>query len=310
MSIRELEKIWAEFDNTQKNEHINKDEKINTNGQEWEYVSICKNCSGDIGENNVCYQCGFSLREERIELHNVFETCMPVTSVKPLFKSKITKMQEWYMWSNNEKNEYKLKVCVQELCKKLKIADCLVGSIVETVILVMNVIKNNDGTKRARVKQGIILVCIHYVSKDTSTPYSYSELTKRLSLDIKNVTRAERLILELINAKKLNIDKDLILQNLKPFDYIINTIKQKYIKINPEILDKVKSLIEICDDNDLLLDHTPLSIGVCCFYYILKMEKINVDIKLFAEMYDLSLVTVVKTYNKLKVYEKQILELL
>jgi transcription initiation factor TFIIIB Brf1 subunit/transcription initiation factor TFIIB len=310
MSIRELEKIWAEFDNTQKNEHINKDEKINTNGQEWEYVSICKNCSGDIGENNVCYQCGFSLREERIELHNVFETCMPVTSVKPLFKSKITKMQEWYMWSNNEKNEYKLKVCVQELCKKLKIADCLVGSIVETVILVMNVIKNNDGTKRARVKQGIILVCIHYVSKDTSTPYSYSELTKRLSLDIKYVTRAERLILELINAKKLNIDKDLILQNLKPFDYIINTIKQKYIKINPEILDKVKSLIEICDDNDLLLDHTPLSIGVCCFYYILKMEKINVDIKLFAEMYDLSLVTVVKTYNKLKVYEKQILELL
>ena len=257
MSIRELEKIWAEFDNTQKNEHINKDEKINTNGQEWEYVSICKNCSGDIGENNVCYQCGFSLREERIELHNVFETCMPVTSVKPLFKSKITKMQEWYMWSNNEKNEYKLKVCVQELCKKLKIADCLVGSIVETVILVMNVIKNNDGTKRARVKQGIILVCIHYVSKDTSTPYSYSELTKRLSLDIKYVTRAERLILELINAKKLNIDKDLILQNLKPFDYIINTIKQKYIKINPEILDKVKSLIEICDDNDLLLDHTP-----------------------------------------------------
>jgi transcription initiation factor TFIIIB Brf1 subunit/transcription initiation factor TFIIB len=310
MSIRELEEIWAEFDNTQKNEHINKDEKINTNGQEWEYVSICKNCSGDIGENNVCYQCGFSLREERIELHNVFETCMPVTSVKPLFKSKITKMQEWYMWSNNEKNEYKLKVCVQELCKKLKIADCLVGSIVETVILVMNVIKNNDGTKRARVKQGIILVCIHYVSKDTSTPYSYSELTKRLSLDIKYVTRAERLILELINAKKLNIDKDLILQNLKPFDYIINTIKQKYIKINPEILDKVKSLIEICDDNDLLLDHTPLSIGVCCFYYILKMEKINVDIKLFAEMYDLSLVTVVKTYNKLKVYEKQILELL
>jgi len=135
-------------------------------------------------------------------------------------------------------------------------------------------------------------------------------LTKRLSLDIKYVTRAERLILELINAKKLNIDKDLILQNLKPFDYIINTIKQKYIKINPEILDKVKSLIEICDDNDLLLDHTPLSIGVCCFYYILKMEKINVDIKLFAEMYDLSLVTVVKTYNKLKVYEKQILELL
>jgi transcription initiation factor TFIIIB Brf1 subunit/transcription initiation factor TFIIB len=307
MSIKDLEKIWAEFDQTQNNKD---EEKINKNDREWEYVDVCKNCSGDIGENKVCYQCGFSLREEYIVLHNAFETCMPTTSVKPSFKSKITKMQEWYMWSNSEKNEHKLKVCVQDLCKNLKIADCLVGSIVETVILVMNVIKNNDGTKRARVKQGIILVCIHYISKDTSTPYSYSELTKRLDLDIKYVTRAERLILELINSKKLNIDKDVILRNLKPFDYIMNIIKQKYIKIKPEILDKVKSLIEICDDNDLLLDHTPLSIGVCCFYYILKMEKINVDIKLFAEMYDLSLVTVVKTYNKLRVYEKQILELL
>ena len=180
---------------------------------------------------------------------------------------KINKMQDWYMWTNNEKNEYKLKLCVQDLCKRLKIAECLVGSIVDTVILVINAIKNNDGTKRARVKHGIILVCIHYVSKDTSTPYSYSELTKRLNLDIKYVTRAEGMILELINSKKLNLDKGLVLRNLKPFDYVINTIKQKYIKINPEILERVKCLIEICEDNDLLLDHTPLSVGVCCFYY-------------------------------------------
>lgn len=306
MSIKELEKIWAEFDMTNiKNKNV---EEINTNDSE--NINICKNCSADI-DDKVCYQCGFFLREENIALCNAFET-MPITSVKSSFKSKskINKMQEWYMWSNSEKNEYKLKLCVQDLCKNLKIAECLVGSIVDTVILVMNAIKNNDGTKRARVKQGIILVCIHYVSKDTSTPYSHSELTKRLNLDIKYVTRAERMILELINSKKLNLDKGLVLRNLKPFDYVINIIKQKFIKINSEILDKVKSLIEICEDNDLLLDNTPLSVGVCCFYYILKMENINVDIKLFAEMYDLSLVTVVKTYNKLKVYEKQILELL
>jgi transcription initiation factor TFIIIB Brf1 subunit/transcription initiation factor TFIIB len=303
MSIKELEEIWDEFDKNYKNEE-------KTNDSEWESINICKNCSGDISDNNVCHQCGFSLREERIAFYNAFETCTPIKSTKSQFKSKINKMQEWYMWSNSEKNEYKLKMCVQDLCKTLKIAECLVGSIVETVITVMNVIKNNDGTKRARVKQGIILVCIHYISKDTSTPYSYSELTKRLNLDIKYITRAERMILELINSKKLNIDKNLVLRNLKPFDYVVNTIKQKYIKINPEILERVKSLIEICDDNDLLLDHTPLSIGVCCFYYILKMEKIDVDIKRFAEMYNLSLVTVVKIYNKLRVYEKQILELL
>lgn len=303
MNIKELDKIWSEL-------NINKKLNSNSDDSDLEYIDICKNCSSDLGENNLCYQCGFSPREDRIALQNSFESTIPYLPKRNGYKSKINKMQEWDMWSNNEKNEYKLKLCVQDLCKKLKITECLVISIVETVILVLNAIKHNDGTKRARVKNGIILVCIHYVSKDTSTPYSYSELTKRLELDIKYITRAEKMILELINSGKLNLDKSLVLKTLKPFDYVVNTIKKKYIKIDSQILEKVKSLIDICEDNDLLLDHTPLSIGVCCFYYILKLENINVDSKLFSEMYGLSLVTVIKTYNKLKVYEKQILELL
>lgn len=306
-SICDLEKLWIEFDNNQ-TEKKNQTEKTETDS---EYVDICKHCLSDtvLNSDNLCYECGFSSREERISLQQVFENNIPI-SVKSNFKSRINKMQEWYMWSNSEKNEYKLKLCVQDLCKRLKIAEYLITSIVDTVILVMNAIKSNDGTKRARVKDGIILVCIHYVSKDTSTPYSYSELTKRLNLDIKYVTRAETLILELINSKKLNLDKNLVLKTQKPFDYVMNTIKKKYLKISQEILEKVQSLIEICEDNDLLLDHTPLSVGVCCFYYILKLENINIDMKLFSEMYELSLVTVVKTYNKLTMYDKQILELL
>lgn len=309
-SICDLEKLWIEFDNnTQKIEKKNQTEKNDISDSE--YVDICKHCLSDtiLNSDNLCYECGFSSREDRISLQQVFDNNIPI-SVKSNFKSRINKMQEWYMWSNSEKNEYKLKLCVQDLCKRLKIAEYLITSIVDIVILVMNAIKSNDGTKRARVKDGIILVCIHYVSKDTSTPYSYSELIKRLNLDIKYVTRAERLILELINSKKLNLDKKLVLKTQKPFDYVMNTIKKKYLKISHEILEKVQSLIEICEDNDLLLDHTPLSVGVCCFYYILKLENINIDMKLFSEMYELSLVTVVKTYNKLKVYDKQILELL
>jgi len=75
-------------------------------------------------------------------------------------------------------------------------------------------------------------------------------------------------------------------------------------------LEHTQSLITICEDNDILLDHTPLSVGVSCFYYILKLNNIDIDLKIFSELYDLSVVTVVKTYNKLKVYEKQISNML
>ena len=307
-SIKDLEKLWEEFDNAKENQGKKELDK-QTEKQE---ILICKNCLSDNVLKDgtfVCYDCGLTLNEDRISLQQVFDNNIPI-SIKSNFKCRINKMQEWYMWTNSEKNEYKLKICVQDLCKKLKIAENLIGSIVDTVILVMNAIKINDGTKRARVKDGIILACIHYVSKDTPTPYSYSELIKRLDLDIKYITKAEKLILELINSNKLNLDKQLVLKTQKPFDYVMNTVKQKGLRINPDILEKVQSLIEICEDNDLLLDHTPLSVGVCCFYYILKLENIDIDIKLFCEMYQLSIVTVIKIYNKLKVFDKQILELL
>ena len=116
MSIKDLEKIWDEFDNNYKDEEkINPSVLQGTNDLEWEYINVCKNCSGDISDNKICYQCGFSLREQSIEFYNAFETCIPVTLAKSSFKSKINKMQEWYMWSNSEKNEHKLKICVQNL---------------------------------------------------------------------------------------------------------------------------------------------------------------------------------------------------
>lgn len=219
-------------------------------------------------------------------------------------------MQDWYMWTNDEKNIYKLKMYVKNLCQRLKISEYLIDQIVNVVTMVMDTIKRNDGTKRARVKDGIIVICIYYVSKDTITPYSYMDMAKRLDLDIKYVTRAERLILELLNSKKLNLSKSLVLDTQKPYDYIINTIKSKNLNIDNQILEHTQSLIAICEDNDILLDHTPLSVGVSCFYYILKSNNIDIDLKLFSELYDLSVVTVVKTYNKLKVYEKQITNML
>jgi hypothetical protein len=67
-------------------------------------------------------------------------------------------------------------------------------------------------------------------------------------------------------------------------------------------------LIDICEDNDLISDTTPLTIGVTCFYYILKLPEINIDIdlKIFTSIYDVSLVTLTKTFNKLKLKQDQI----
>ena len=307
MSNENIDLLWKEFDsaNTLNNQQITSVVKNDK----------CTNCLGErlgyVDNNYVCMECGLVIDEDRLNNNCSFESLQQTVSIKlSKTNSRLSKMQEWYMWTNEEKNTYKLKVYVRNLCIKLNIVECLVENICNIVIMVMDSIKRNDGTKRARVKDGIIVSCIHYVSKDTSIPYSYIDMAKTLNLDIKYVTRADKLILELINCKKLNMNKSLILDTMKPYDYIINTIQKYNIKIDNKVLLDVKTVIEICEDNDVLLDHTPLSIGVCCFYYILQLRNIEIDLKVFSDLYDLSVVTVVKTYNKLKIYDKQIQNLL
>jgi transcription initiation factor TFIIIB Brf1 subunit/transcription initiation factor TFIIB len=307
MSNENIDLLWKEFDsaNTLNDKQITSVVKNDK----------CTNCLGErlgyVDNNYVCMECGLVIDEDRLNTNCSFESVQQTVSIKSSnTNSRLSKMQEWYMWTNEEKNTYKLKVYVRNLCIKLNIAECLVENICNIVIMVMDSIKRNDGTKRARVKDGIIVSCIHYVSKDTSIPYSYIDMAKTLNLDIKYVTRADKLILELINCKKLNMNKSLILDTMKPYDYVINTIQKYNIKIDNKVLLDVKTVIEICEDNDVLLDHTPLSIGVCCFYYILQLRNIEIDLKVFSDLYDLSVVTVVKTYNKLKIHDKQIQNLL
>lgn len=299
----ELDKIWNEFTSEKENNNLSDSLKK---------INICSNCnSSNLQLDNyeiICFDCGLIIDQDRIVSNQQFDN--NVVQVRKKTYNKLSKMQEWYMWSNEEKNIYKLKTYIIEFCNKLNIPEILFSHIIELCTTVVELIKKTDGTKRARVKDGILVICIYYVTKDTSTPFSYMDMAKRLNLDIKYVTRAERMILELVNSKKLNLDKKIVLDTKNPYDYIKQSINKYNLNISNDILALVKILIEICEDNDLLLDHTPLSIGASCFYYILKLKQIEVDIKIFSEFYNLSIVTVVKTYNKLKIHEKKINEIL
>ena len=312
----DLDQIWSDFDQSSL---ANREITNTLNGQNNTISNtinnmVCSECKSyniyNENDNSICSECGLVITEYNLSSQPVYDSQMYTnqsSSSKTTFSNnKLKKMQEWYMWTNEEKNIYKLKMYTRELCVKLQISETIIPSITDTVTFVMDIIKKNEGTKRARVKDGIIVFCIHYVSKDSHIQYSYIDLSKKLSLDIKYVTKAERIILELINSKKLNLNKKLVLQIKQPLEYVLDTINKKSLKVSDEIVSNVKLLIEICEDNDLLLDHTPLSIGVCCFYYVLKNKNITIDLKMFSELYDLSIVTVIKTYNKLKMYEKQI----
>jgi transcription initiation factor TFIIIB Brf1 subunit/transcription initiation factor TFIIB len=262
----------------------------------------CSGCDGDdlslVDGELTCCSCGLVAK-----MHDM---CSVPTYEQPIAVRtsnrgpKLSKMQEWYMWSNADKNRYKLTNYTTSLCTKLDIPESIVPDIVDIVLMVMDVIKKNDGTKRARVKDAIIIMCIHYYSKNTRMSLSYIELAKKLNLELKYISKADKIILELMNTNKLCLDKHIVFGNMKPYDYVVEVINRNKVNVSTQLLEKVKNIIDYCEENDLLLDHTPLSVGVSCFYYVLKTYNVEFDVDTFTTMYDLSIVTVIKTYNKLK----------
>jgi hypothetical protein len=282
-------------------------------------MTKCRDCSGTVIQDNnyenVCTNCGLIQQNNSCNFvhENPSVNCIELRrNNNNKTASKLKKMQNWYMWTNEEKNQYKLALYTRELCHKVGVSEKkeyfenILQTTCDTVKEVMKVIKEQDGTKRARVKDGIILVCLQYVLRNANmfvgenNTSSAVELGKKINLQIKYISKAENMILEYINNGKLKLQKNTILKTKKAYDYVEEVMKKHNFKVSPNLMLQVKRLIDICETNDILLDHTPLSTGVCCFYYILKNNNIKIDAKVFSDLYNLSSVTVMKTFNKLK----------
>ena len=221
--------------------------------------------------------------------------------------SRISQMQNWYKWSKDEKNTYKLGLYIKNLCATLNI-ELYIDYICDLVTTVLDKIKDNEGSKRTRVKDGIIVVCIYYTYKKNNvfvnSNFTTSELSKSIHLDMKYITKAEKFIIELINRKKLHLDKSVFLGNNSPLSYIKNNIVHFNLdkQLLQHVYNQVEILIQLCEDEEILLDHTPLSIGIGCFYYILKKNNIDIDITHFSKIYKLSCVTISKLTRKLNLH--------
>lgn len=293
--------IWKQFDSIK-----NLDDTSQTVELSVTQSIMCRNCGHGVVNTQMetesyCENCGVVWNNCNY-VHS-YQESIPIRHTSSSKFNNIQRLQQWTMYSNEEKSQYKLKKYTESICEKVGIEAHLIPIVCDTVCNVMDIIKENEGTKRARVKDGIIISCIHYLSKYLDQKYDSVSLAKRLGINIKYITKADKIILPLIHSGKLKFDKHSFLQTESPFFYVNQMIEQYHLQIPEFMIIQVHRLINICEENDLLLDHTPQSVGICCFYYILKLNNIEIDVKLFIEIYNISAVTLFKTYSKLQQHQ-------
>ncbi len=208
---------------------------------------------------------------------------------------KISSWAYYNNFTNEEKTSYKIKQYTKTFCEKLNIPEMLISDISSLVLDTLNISKKHSGSKRAKVKDGIIIVCINYICKNNGIYFKYKDLATLANIDIKYIYNGEKIINEFINTGKLNYDINL---SKNSYETLLGIIKSKKVKISDEILIEFQTISKVCETNDSLSDHYKTSIALGCLYYVMSKYE-PIDINMFCKIFDISNATLTKVVEKL-----------
>lgn len=299
----QLEQIWNEFDSYLKETKTEEVENSIDN-------LACKLC-GSKYDNwefaDICKDCGYVDKEYKFLDH---DTTLCNGGIEQLNKktqkgnTKMLKLNDWYMWSEQEKQDYKLKLYIEEKTKLLEINDTIISQVVDCVIRLFTISKMLLlGTKRSKIKDSIILVLATKLA--TIQPRNIELFKLDRKIDVKHITKAEKIIMEIIQ-KDPNLNS--ILNNRNSNNSPFDIIEDKLDKITrlQNYKNIIKKVIDIIVEHDILLDNTPMSIGVTSIYYVIQKMDIDINLKILCNLFNISVVTVSKTMQKLIVIDEKL----
>lgn len=136
---------------------------------------------------------------------------------------------------------------------------------VDFCLLIFDKIIETEGFKRAKTKNAIILCAL---SIYTNHSINIIELAKRINLSKKYLNTAEKLIYDLIQLNKLNIDKNVFLQNSSQIDKLIRFIPKKLPDI---IIYQMNYLYNMYKS----LSFQPNDIAIATILFILNLNNIT-----------------------------------
>ena len=221
--------------------------------------------------------------------------------------NKISALQRQGQMPYREKSLLEVLERIQSKCKKYSVSQSIIDS---AKILYKKVSdskhirgkrKGKNMIMRCINRRSMIASCVFYACKMQREPRSPKEIADIYDLEIKHVHRGCRKILDYIDLNSTFYQ----IKNSQAADFIERLSKKlnidnKFIEISKDVCNNIHKL-------DIASTHEPPSVAAGCILLVANTYSLPITKKNISEIFDISDVTISKTYRKIYPYYKIIL---
>ena len=221
--------------------------------------------------------------------------------------NKVSALQRQGQMPYREKSLLEVLERIQSKCKKYGITQTIIDSAkilykkVSDCKHIRGKRKGKNMIMRCINRRSMIAACVFYACKMQKEPRSPKEIADIYELEIKHVHRGCRKILDYIDLNSTFYQ----IRNSQAADFIERLAKKldidkKYIDISKDVCNNIHKL-------DIASTHEPPSVAAGCILLVANTYNVNISKKQISEIFDISDVTISKTYRKIHPYYKIIL---
>jgi transcription initiation factor TFIIIB Brf1 subunit/transcription initiation factor TFIIB len=221
--------------------------------------------------------------------------------------NKVSALQRQGQMPYREKSLLEVLERIQSKCKKY----CITQTIIDSAKILYKKVsdckhvrgkrKGKNMIMRCINRRSMIAACVFYACKMQKEPRSPKEIADIYELEIKHVHRGCRKILDYIDLNSTFYQ----IRNSQAADFIERLAKKldidsKFIDISKDVCNNIHKL-------DIASTHEPPSVAAGCILLVANTYNVNISKKQISEIFDISDVTISKTYRKIHPYYKIIL---
>ena len=217
-------------------------------------------------------------------------------SIRGNYKSGVCKMMKWNSVKYGEKKLNDVNNTIQTACSLKNILKCVEDT---AKIMYYQIYVNNTDNKKNTIFRGLnyrslIASCLFMACKTNNYIILMKDIATLFELKKTDMKRGMKIFKNLCKKKKFNLKMTIA----KPEDFIKGCFDK--ININKCFLDQAIQLVINIQKIQIANSHTPISIAIGSIYLVIYMNNINISKKDLARIFDISQVTIKKTFNKLE----------